>query len=80
MPTGPLAGRARTTTMRQSFTPALILRGGITMPTRREFVTGACAELAAVVLDPCAFGKEMEGIVETYVAEYKMAARDLRQA
>jgi sugar phosphate isomerase/epimerase len=80
------------------------------MPTRREFVTGAAAGLAACALAPRAFGKKMDrpvGVqlytvrslvdkdfpgtlaairkigyrtVETYVAEYKMAAKDLRQA
>lgn len=80
------------------------------MPSRREFVTGAAAGLAACALAPRAFGKKMDrpvGVqlytvrslvdkdfpgtlaairkigyrtVETYVAEYKMPAKDLRQA
>jgi sugar phosphate isomerase/epimerase len=80
------------------------------MPTRREFVTGAAAGLAACAIAPPAFGKIMDrplGVqlytvrslvdkdfpgtlaairkigyrtVETYVAEYKMSAKDLRQA
>jgi sugar phosphate isomerase/epimerase len=80
------------------------------MPTRREFVTGATAGVAAFALALRAFGKKMDrpvGVqlytvrslvdkdfpgtlaairkigyrtVETYVAEYKMAAKDLRQA
>ncbi|MFZ0338503.1 MAG: sugar phosphate isomerase/epimerase [Terracidiphilus sp.] len=80
------------------------------MPTRREFVTGAAAGLAACALAPRAFGKKVDrplGVqlytvrslvskdlpgtlaairkigyrtVETYVAEYKMPAKDLRQA
>ena len=80
------------------------------MPTRREFVTGAAAGVAACALAPRAFGKKMDrplgvqlytvrslvdkdfsGVlaairkigyrtVETYVAEYKMSAKDLRQS
>jgi len=80
------------------------------MPTRREFVTGATAAVAACALAPRSFGKMMDrpvGVqlytvrslvdkdfpgtlaairkigyrtVETYVAEYKMAAKDLRRA
>jgi sugar phosphate isomerase/epimerase len=80
------------------------------MPTRRKFVTGATAGVAAFALAPRAFGKKLDrpvGVqlytvrsladkdfpgtlaairkigyrtVETYVAEYKMAAKDLRQA
>lgn len=80
------------------------------MSTRREFVVGAGASLAAIALAPRAFGEKMErpiGVqlftvrnllgkdmpgtlaaihkigyrtVETYVAEYKIPAKDLRQA
>src|SRR5580698_3412932 len=80
------------------------------MSTRREFVTGTVASVAALALTPRAFGKKIDrpvGVqlytvrslvdkdflgtlaairkigyrtVETYVAEYKMTAKDLRQA
>jgi sugar phosphate isomerase/epimerase len=80
------------------------------MSTRREFVTGAAAGVAACALVPRAFAKKMDrpvGVqlytvrslvdkdfpgtlaalgkigyrtVETYVAQYKLPAKDLRQA